>query len=847
MKDLEVMMINTISSAFETISTVEQGVELLDIFMHLQVREPIKRALDKRTVEVYTTFNEELNAVKKELTGKALPLPFNHPKYAGSAQWCRLLKKRIEREMMVLDRAHFLPHMGIGEETRTQYQHLCQALDENIRKTFQEWGQTVDRDPAKLLEVPLMARSTEQPPMIDINFSKSLTKMFQEIVYWERLLFEIPHYATDTYNKCEELRILREHVLLVVRDYNRIISALSLEERNLFKERIKFLDKKIHPGLTKLTWGAKNISDYFIKDCRVHANRIQTIVNDYKHANSSISNDCRRISELLLVRIDGKKIYENLEFDDDQQKHRAATKEKLMLIHKDVVSTMKQTYEVFKADGADVQTQWVKYTEKMDRMVEEAFRLNVKWSLQELSRAINGVVKVILEGDKVEFSPTLKQLAQDVGSIGTHLTESIAGISRLPDILTRKRSNKEPIYVVIEKDEDTHKIQRVINQGMQDNAVNLQNYLLTWDNYREIWEIRKDAFIRRYQKLNPQVSSFDADIARYTEVANNVATQETVLNIQFVLLDCSLLKNSILGHCHEWQNKFTELLSEIATTRLKELNDFLTNMATKVSQPPQTLDELGESLDLWSKLDTGKPETEAKFAPLYDQFSILGKYDVPVPEEIQATLDGLGAEWTKFTEALVESEGMLKKYKEKFKTSLLGQAEDFKKQVHSLVDNFKKDGPFSASLACPEALEKVATFKDQVTSLKDQEAQIRRGLGIFKIEQPPNKDIATLDKDLDYIEQIWQLTLEWEGNWDSWKVGKFVELQTSEMENASVTAYKKLAKLARELKDKNWEIVEVSKGRVDTFKRTMPLITDLKNKAMRDRHWNQIKVCIQIV
>lgn len=66
--------------------------------------------------------------------------------------------------------------------------------------------------------------------------------------------------------------------------------------------------------------------------------------------------------------------------------------------------------------------------------------------------------------------------------------------------------------------------------------------------------------------------------------------------------------------------------------------------------------------------------------------------------------------------------------------------------MHSLVDNFKKDGPFSASLACPEALEKVATFKDQVTSLKDQEAQIRRGLGIFKIEQPPNKDIATLDK-----------------------------------------------------------------------------------------------------
>jgi dynein heavy chain len=49
---------------------------------------------------------------------------------------------------------------------------------------------------------------------------------------------------------------------------------------------------------------------------------------------------------------------------------------------------------------------------------------------------------------------------------------------------------------------------------MTNNASLLQNYLKTWDMYREIWEINKDSFIRRYQRLNPPVSSFDADIAR---------------------------------------------------------------------------------------------------------------------------------------------------------------------------------------------------------------------------------------------------------------------------------------------------------------------------------------------
>ena len=87
--------------------------------------------------------------------------------------------------------------------------------------------------------------------------SSALLKLFQEISYWERLMFEIPHYAADVHSKREDLRILRENVLLVVRDYNRIIVALNQEERALFKERIRFLDKKIHPGLTKLSWASK--------------------------------------------------------------------------------------------------------------------------------------------------------------------------------------------------------------------------------------------------------------------------------------------------------------------------------------------------------------------------------------------------------------------------------------------------------------------------------------------------------------------------------------------------------------------------------------------------------------
>jgi len=63
--------------------------------------QAIRRTIDKKTVEVYQLFNEELNLVKKEFNTKTVDLPPMYPHYAGSAAWARMLKRRIDRPMNV--------------------------------------------------------------------------------------------------------------------------------------------------------------------------------------------------------------------------------------------------------------------------------------------------------------------------------------------------------------------------------------------------------------------------------------------------------------------------------------------------------------------------------------------------------------------------------------------------------------------------------------------------------------------------------------------------------------------------------------------------------------------------
>ncbi|VDQ04825.1 unnamed protein product [Trichobilharzia regenti] len=143
---------------------------------------------------------------------------------------------------------------------------------------------------------------------------------------------------------------------------------------------------------------------------------------------------------------------------------------------------------------------------------------------------------------------------------------------------------------------------------------------------------------------------------------------------------------------------------------------------------------------------------------------------------------------------------MIKKSKEKFKVGLLSDTEEFKRAVSHLLQDLQTNGPFAAHLQPQEALDILNNFREQLDNLKKHELELRHGLNLFKIEQPPCKEIVVIEKDLDLLTTIWSTNLEWDKNWESWKVGRFYDLQTNDMENLANTVFRKFAKWSRDLK-----------------------------------------------
>ena len=61
------------------------------------------------------------------------------------------------------------------------------------------------------------------------------------------------------------------------------------------------------------------------------------------------------------------------------------------------------------------------------------------------------------------------------------------------------------------------------------------------------------------------------------------------------------------------------------------------------------------------------------------------------------------------------------------------------------------------------ALEAICAYRVNCEELRVSEASIKRGLGIFKIDQTESKELSELEDDLTLLDSIWKIASEWEG------------------------------------------------------------------------------------
>ena len=157
-------------------------------------------------------------------------------------------------------------------------------------------------------------------------------------------------------------------------------------------------------------------------------------------------------------------------------------------------------------------------------------------------------IYVTLQNSKVEFKPSIPELTQTVNAVAKAAISTVGEMPRLSEALAEGdaalKEGRESFYEKISKDDDVLKVLVHVMTGMREILPRMVKYITTWDRYKHIWDVDKDAFMRRYAKANRALTAFETDIARYRELASDIQSEEGYSNIGFIRVDSGPLKQA---------------------------------------------------------------------------------------------------------------------------------------------------------------------------------------------------------------------------------------------------------------------------------------------------------------
>ncbi|XP_078053365.1 dynein heavy chain 2, axonemal kl-2 [Augochlora pura] len=852
LKDLEIIIENLVTSAFLGMNNVNEALEDLQGFYNYMNREKLKPLFDAKTNEIWKLFGDEIQQTKQEVLREREEYSSLTPYYAGRALNLRLKGARLQSTREMLEKAAWMPYCGLSLEIYNQHDVLMKSIEDLVENLYQSWVVAVGDNPRAKLDRFLMRRADDRTGNLECTIDPDILELCRESDYWVNLKFAIPVQIRLVYDKWDTLCFVYESVLAVVISYNKVIDALSVSERDLFRELIRQLDRKINPGLGRLTWNSDYVETY-IENCFNEMANLQEFIDIYKESNFEMLQICENICDSPMIKIRPNYTYQLEELEEEMRRTRDQTFVEIEEKHRTVLQYLLVIYDGFKSVIEDSMQQWKDYLNRIDIVIQESLRLCLRGSLETMHVALHGdgtsppspliLIHADLVDAKISFMPKLTKIAKLMSGVFDNLLEVTKDVPRYVTTF-HVDAAMPPFWRIYERDGELLDLQQKLNDEVNYCFAQVQVYLKIWEPFQEVWEVNRHLYLQRYEKLKPSAESFDADITRYSLIANNVYMQDTVMTVHFLDVNSDSLKGAIIEECSIWQQMFIELLQKQTEDMVNHVYHYIAENSKKISKEPTDLISMQYSLQLFERLTSEIPKERQEFPKIREQYQTLEKYEVALTFDFKRRHHYMEPSWAQYVELLANCELMLEEKKVEFKKMLQLDAQMLKDEVSTLLAKFAVNGPFTSDWLTADAVSWIDYLHREIKVLKDRETQLRSQLSIFGISYPDNAEMMQLEKDLGAIELVWQLTSEWQEAWERYRTENFWMIEMEEMDNTANVLFRKLNRLSRELKEKNWEIIEHTRSLVDKFRRTLPLITDLKNPAMRPRHWGKVKAAV---
>lgn len=365
-------------------------------------------------------------------------------------------------------------------------------------------------------------------------------------------------------------------------------------------------------------------------------------------------------------------------------------------------------------------------------------------------------------------------------------------------------------------------------------------YSQSLERFREMYKSNEGLDIDWVESTAHEPKFFEDSLNKYKRMYSLGSAIPKKVIVACFELDCEPFKAILLPSPQRCLEIVESVLPKLAAKQNQALVRGVDNISTGLDAQPETTEEFVANLEFLSQVTANVQQLELDTKRVTEFYGLIDKYEISEKCEPEDQ-----AEHSTLRQAMMRVVDIAKEQVDEMPNKVNKFVDILDKDISTLgadvldVRNRSQDRVvFDAEADPPKALEFTSGLFAEMEVLQAKAATFKKYQRQFKIDVTKFSSLEETHAEVRAKNNLWVNFMKWEDMNADWENMAFTDIDPEAMGNDVNGMFKQVYSLSKLLPPN--DVVPALQMKIEKMKAKVPVITDLRNPFLQQRHWTKI-------
>lgn len=462
--------------------------------------------------------------------------------------------------------------------------------------------------------------------------------------------------------------------------------------------------------------------------------------------------------------------------------------------------------------------------------------------------------ELLLEPQMLLFFPGLDDFQDGLGEVIKKFQDAVLSVQNLvPDqyfdaftqpfingkVEEKTAGDGPSLATMFEDDRHLQGIIQSIKDAISSAFDSAWHYANTFEPYRQFYQENESLDLEVIRQEEHDVHFFSNSLDKYNSEHEQAVSILEHRPIGMILVDCKKLKEVLIPSPLKCLEVINDILPKLAKMRTDTLMEFCQDAQFKLEAVPSSTTEYVESLSFLDTIQEKVDDIERDATVVKELYDLIETYKVPTPPEDLAVYQTLRPTVTAVRNVIDKSLAERDANIDKMCTHIDKDIVVLGKEVKEVKQKAQDPKILDSSSQSQDIIHYLEVLIEKMDSLNNLALTYKSHQKNFKVEVAKFEELEEVHAELKLKQALWNSLVEWDVVTDEWLELPFEELNPETLSNQVMKYAKTVMQLEKGLPPNS--VVPILKDKVEGMRHKLPVITNLRNPALKPRHWEHIQ------